>query len=422
MIRRVPKFRLLLGFGAVFAVAFVAACGAEEGVTKEELRSVVQEAVAGAIPAAPAAAPSAEEIRALVSEAVTAAAPPGVSSAEIKSLVEAAVGAATTEAVTAEQIEQLVSKAVGEAVSEGPTPLSSSQVEAIVAAAVAAIPTPAPVVVVATPAPPRPPTGRSVALTIAQPVLHPMIGDPAVAPYRDWEQSLRVGITESLFTFKNGDAMSPHLATGWRLSPDSSKATITIRKGIPWNTGSGAAGIDFGELDAQDVVWFLNRNNSTTNPQTTSGDAGDLAAVFGEARVVDTYTLELDMVPPAPTYGLPLSDFGVLGATVSIRSKKVFDKMGPTWVVGNAVGTGPFVQKEWISNERGTVEALGKHWVDSPDPDIKTVTWIQVPELSSRVAMLESGAVDAAVMDFKIVPGLIKRDSMPTSPRVRTTS
>ena len=66
MNRRMPKVRLLLGFGAVFAVTFVAAaCGADEGITKAEL----DEALAAAAQPAPApapAGPSAAEISALV--------------------------------------------------------------------------------------------------------------------------------------------------------------------------------------------------------------------------------------------------------------------------------------------------------------------------------------------------------------------
>ena len=144
MNRRMPKVRLLLGFGAVFAVTFVAAaCGADEGITKAEL----EEALAAAAQPAPAPAPtgpSAAEISALVSAAVAAAAPPGISSADIAAAVEAAVESAAGEAVTAADIEALVGKAVEDAISGGPTPLSASEVQGIVAAAVAAIPTPAP--------------------------------------------------------------------------------------------------------------------------------------------------------------------------------------------------------------------------------------------------------------------------------------
>jgi hypothetical protein len=96
MIMRPYKSRLLIGLGAICVLAIATACGGgaqEDAVTKEELRSVVKEAMAESAPApAPApAGPSAEEMRALVSEAVAAAAPAALGPAEIGAMVEAAI-------------------------------------------------------------------------------------------------------------------------------------------------------------------------------------------------------------------------------------------------------------------------------------------------------------------------------------------
>ncbi|MCI0809860.1 MAG: hypothetical protein J4N63_11970, partial [Chloroflexi bacterium] len=142
------KSRLLLGFSLLFAMMFVAvACASDDGLTKEDLADAL---AAQQQPAAAPAGPSAAEISALVSAAVAAAAPEGVSSADIAAdvaaAVEAAVAAASGKALTAADIEALVSKAVEDAVSGGPTPLTASEVQNIVAAGVAAIPTPETVV------------------------------------------------------------------------------------------------------------------------------------------------------------------------------------------------------------------------------------------------------------------------------------
>jgi ABC-type transport system substrate-binding protein len=236
-------------------------------------------------------------------------------------------------------------------------------------------------------------------------LVDPMIGDPAIAPYRSWEQSAEMGVTESLFVMEDGDPMAPHLATSWEVSPDGKIATIKIRQGIPWQSPPGV-NENFGEFTAHDVAWFMNRQNSTTNPESTSGDAGDFAAVFGEARAVDDYTVEFDLKSPT-FFGLPLSAFGVLGAAPSIRSKAVFDTMGTDWMRDHAVGTGPFLQVEWVDNERGVVEAIPEHWRDTAT--ISRFTKLQVPEPSSRVAMVESGQADVAVVDFKLVPGLVEK-------------
>ena len=147
MNKRLFISKILTGLGAISVLAFALACGGgtqEDAVTKEELRSVVQDAMAAAPTPAPVpAGPSAEEMRQMVSEAVAAAAPDALSGQEIGAMVEAAVRAMSADAVSGEDIERLVASAVEEAVSQGPTPLSSSEIEAIVGAAIAAIPTPA---------------------------------------------------------------------------------------------------------------------------------------------------------------------------------------------------------------------------------------------------------------------------------------
>ncbi len=263
------------------------------------------------------------------------------------------------------------------------------------------------VIVIATPVPDVM-TGmveQSGSVTFVSNLVNPMIGDPAIAPYRDWEQSGGLAITEYLFVMQDGNPMSPHLASSWEVADDGSKVTIGLKQGIPWNSPEDAMGQDFGELTSDDVVWFINRQNAYTNPTSTSGDAGDFAAVFGESRVIDSHTFEMDL--QTPTYfGLPLSQFGILGAAPSIRSKSVFDTMGEEWMRDHAVGTGPFVQGEWVNNERGVAEAVPDHW--NEPATIQTFVKLQIPENSSRVAMLKTGQADIATLDFKLVPGLIQ--------------
>ena len=127
MNKRLFISKILIGLGALSVLVVALACGGgeqEDAVTKEELRAVVQEAMAASAPEpAPApTGPSAEEMRAMVSEAVAAAAPDALSGQEIGAMVEAAVMAMSADAVSGEDIERLVASAVEEAVSQGPYP------------------------------------------------------------------------------------------------------------------------------------------------------------------------------------------------------------------------------------------------------------------------------------------------------------
>ena len=78
--------------------------------------------------------------------------------------------------------------------------------------------------------------------------------------------------------------MGPHLATHWGVTPDGKKAIIGLRRGVPWNSPPGVD-VDFGEFTAEDVAWWLNNNNATTNPESTSGDAGSPGQRGGSSQV-----------------------------------------------------------------------------------------------------------------------------------------
>jgi ABC-type transport system substrate-binding protein len=229
-------------------------------------------------------------------------------------------------------------------------------------------------------------------------------GLPFLGPYRG-SAGGGLGIYERLFWFDKGDPMAPMLAESWSVDPAGTKATIKIRKGIPWNPPYDAPGLDLGEIDAEDVVWWLNTGNSTTNPESTYPDAGDFAAVFLAAKATDKYTVEIGLVAPL-YFGLPLSQFGLLGAERGPNSKKGFDKMGLKWMQDHEVGTGPFYQGRCIGNERCQALAVTKHWRQVPN--IAELETVQVPEPTTRVAMMKSGAADLSELDFKLVPDLIK--------------
>ncbi len=248
----------------------------------------------------------------------------------------------------------------------------------------------------------RPPEG-SVTMAVLE--VGPVIGDPSTGPYR---QAIRgnLGIGEYLFMNVDGDPMTPMLATSWQVTPDGALLTMTIREGVKFNTPPLTPEFDYGELTAEDVAWTLNRHNLTTNPESTAPDSQQLAATFGGAKTTGKYTLEIPLVEPLH-YGLPLSEMQILRAGPAIESKKAFELLGPERVKEIAIGTGPFVQKEWVPGERGVVEAVPEHWLKTSG--IQTFTVIQVPDINDRIAMLEAGDVDAAEIDLRMLADVQSR-------------
>jgi ABC-type transport system substrate-binding protein len=97
-------------------------------------------------------------------------------------------------------------------------------------------------------------------------------------------------------------------------------------------------------------------------------------------------------------WGIPISEFDINDTTVRLDSKKAFDTMGSAAVQFTPVGSGPFTIGEWKPNDRGTVTAIDSHWQETAH--IGTFIVIQVPDTSSRLAMMQTGEADIGSIDF----------------------
>jgi peptide/nickel transport system substrate-binding protein len=421
MIMRPYKSRLLIGLGAICVLAIATACGGgaqEDAVTKEELRSVVKEAMAESAPApAPApAGPSAEEMRALVSEAVAAAAPAAMAPEEIRAMVEAAMAAFSADEVSGADIEKLVAKAVEDAVSQGPTPLSASEIEAIVGAAISAIPIPEQIVTVVTPtampaapatamAPPRAlPASNSASgtLVVAISASGPGVGLNSSGPPDLMQESF--GIGESLFIQEHPEIWeAPHLVASWTVFPDLTGVSLTVREGVQFHKG-------YGEMTAEDLAWNMNDSNAAVTPTSIHGQAGDFAGIVGEAVVTGSYTLDV-----------PFTNFDQQWASrafnqndqgLAVFSKKAFDENGADWMRENIVATGPFSVVEWVAEDRIVVERFDGYWGDVANLDQVRIQI--VPDNFTRKALLETGDADVAGIDFKDLPSLVSQGFVTT--------
>jgi len=195
------------------------------------------------------------------------------------------------------------------------------------------------------------------------------------------------GVGDCLFACNNeGDYQVPMIAESYELAPDLSYVDITIRKGIQFHRG-------WGEETAEDWVFTLNDSNAATNPTSIHGQAGDFAAYFGEAEVIDKYTFRL----PFTQYSVAWISFLMSDChqSTTAESKKAYDEKGPDWMRDNIIGDGPFQVVEWLRNDRAYMEnAPGTHW--RHEPLYNRLEVLEVPEEGTRVAMLKTGEIDGA--------------------------
>ena len=255
----------------------------------------------------------------------------------------------------------------------------------------------------AAPAKAAAPSGPSGKLIRAHHEVNPVFGTPWSGPYK-WSAADLIGIGEHLFYFDKGNAMTPQMAKSWSVDPAGTKVTIELNKGMKWQSPKGYEDTDFGEADAESIVRWFNTVNGTVNPDSSYPDSGDLGAIFTKAEKTGDYTFTVGLVSPV-FFCLPLSEFGCLGAAPVIGATEHVDIMGADWASKNAVMTGPYVHGDCNAGDRCSVYAVEDHW--RATPNVAEIEVIQVPEAQTQVAMLKSGEVDMAVVDYKLLADVV---------------
>lgn len=248
-------------------------------------------------------------------------------------------------------------------------------------------------------------------------------GDFEVQTYGGSPGEINMGYFDQLLVHDGEDPLAPFVAEEWSINDEGNELTLKIREGIKFNTPEAFAGEDFGELTAHDVAWNLNRQNAVVNPSLGAAIGAQLGATFGESTATDDYTVKSPMVTDI-FWGIPISEFDINDTTVRLDSKAAYERMGAEAIQFVPVGSGPFTIGEWKPNDRGVVHAIPEHWIETAH--IGTFIVRQMPEITSRMAAMETGEIDVAEVDFarlreleskglKFIPTMTDKDTMTLS-------
>ena len=203
-------------------------------------------------------------------------------------------------------------------------------------------------------------------------------------------QNYRYGVTEAMFMTEVPNDVQGMLVESWKVNSDLTEITLYLRQGIQFHKG-------WGEFTAEDLAWNLNDTNASVNTESISWNAGDYSAMFGEAVAVDKWTVKL----PVKAYDVrwTANQTNAEGQTMEIFSKTACDTNGIEWCKRNIIGTGPFEMVEYRDDERVVADALEEHWREVPQ--FQRFVVLDVPETSTRKAMLQTGEVDLAEVPIK---------------------
>jgi peptide/nickel transport system substrate-binding protein len=165
----------------------------------------------------------------------------------------------------------------------------------------------------------------------------------------------------------------PMLAESWDLAPDYTQVQLKLRQGVTYHSGR--------DFTSDDVKWNLLRVRRT---DAASGQYAAQSNWFTTIDTPDKYTVVLKSDQPRPALFDLFENLNMLDqATIDIEA-------GPKQT--KAIGTGPFVFKEWVQGDHLGFEKNPNYW-QTGKPYLDGLM-ANVRDIQSATLQLEAGALD----------------------------
>lgn len=193
----------------------------------------------------------------------------------------------------------------------------------------------------------------------------------------------------------------PALATEYTGSEDSKTWTFKLRPGVKFHDGTdfNAEAVKVNVERWWDPASTLGfRDAGKTYEIWTDlfgGFKGDDASIMQAISVVDPQTIEFQLKEPFAAFPAAIASgyFGMASPTAIEKAGASYGTAGST-----AVGTGPFVFKEWRTGDRVVLEKNANYWNEGA-PKVDQLVFRFITDPAARLAELRSGSIDFTV-DF----------------------
>lgn len=278
---------------------------------------------------------SEDEIRNLIEAAVSSGVPEGLTASQVQAMVDDAVSAAAAEAVTEADVTAAIGQAIADALASAPEPLSKSEIEGIVRAAIpeptpaatpvaTAMPTPTPVPT--TPAPPKVPVASRLRLAVSPPATQKMMAHlgarsvmPTLFPMYDFPIHRH---------YISADYTKDGLAEDWTLSSDGKLWNFKLRQGVNFHKG-------FGELTVKDIV---TTHTVYLGPTSRAGSGPMRDTTSDDIEIVSDHEFNFTTPKPSPD----LLEWWSDARQFAIISDTYLNAVGEDVYNQSPIGTGPW--------------------------------------------------------------------------------
>ena len=217
--------------------------------------------------------------------------------------------------------------------------------------------------------------------------------DPGVAinndityygPMYDWF----VGVTPDGQFSKNEGALKD-----WKMSPDGKTWTLTLRSGMRWHDGR--------EITAEDGKFSMERYAAADGACTVCGALKDY---LESAKVVDKYTFVVQFKQANQFF---LNALAPMQGDTPILPQHYWKQVGGSeGFIKKPLGSGPWKFVDRKLGQYVEYEANPDFWNKSRVPAFKRLRIVLAPEGSSRLALVQRGDADIAMMDPSLAPDI----------------
>lgn len=172
----------------------------------------------------------------------------------------------------------------------------------------------------------------------------------------------------------------------WYLSPDGHTWTFTLRHGLIWHDGV--------PVTSDDALFSMELYGA---PESVCTGCTSIQNNVSGYKAVDDYVWTLTFIEP--DFFFPTSAMVPLQGDIPLMPRHHYAAVGgPTGFTNDPMGSGPMKFVSRSVGEYIELEANENYWNKWRIPGFKTLRKIAVPEATSRLALVETGEVQLAIM------------------------